>query len=106
MSANVVLGLSAEYVLARLRPMDITLPIWPAARRCIQMKKPMISTNGRSNGIRLATQLEVGVLYSTLTPCSANSCWSASLGHCPGGAVDSNLSPFLYSPEILSVLLL
>src|SRR4051794_37802362 len=86
--------------------MDITLPIWPAARRCIQTKNPMISRNGKSSGIRLATQFEVGVLYSTLTFCSENSCWSASLGHWPGGAVDSNLSTFLYSPEILSVLLL
>ena len=44
--------------------MDMTLPIWPAARRCIQMKKPSSSTKGKSSGMRLLTQLEVGVWNS------------------------------------------
>ena len=68
MSANVVDGLSVVYALARLRPIDITLPIWPAARRCIQMKKPMISTSGSSRLAQLSSQLELGVLASNSTP--------------------------------------
>ena len=50
--------------MARLRPMDITLPIWPAARRCIQTKKPMISSTGSSSPAMLSSQLLLGVLNS------------------------------------------
>ena len=32
-----------EYTFARLRPMFMTAPIWPWARRLIQMKSPTIS---------------------------------------------------------------
>ena len=62
MSANVVDGLSWVYALARLRPMDITLPIWPAARRCIHTKKPMISSTGSSRPAMLSSQLLLGAL--------------------------------------------
>ena len=70
MSANVVDGLSASYALARLRPIDMTLPIWPAARRCIQTKKPMISTTGSSRLAQLSNQLLLGVLNSKSTSLS------------------------------------
>ena len=42
-SSNVVFGFSVLYTFARLRPMFITAPIWPCARRLIQMKMPMMS---------------------------------------------------------------
>ena len=40
----------------------MTLPIWPVARRCIQTKKPMISTNGSSRLSQPNSQLVVGCL--------------------------------------------
>ena len=68
MSENVVDGLSVLYALARLRPIDITLPIWPAARRCIQTKNPMIRMTGSIRPRTLSSQLELGDLNSTVTP--------------------------------------
>src|SRR4051794_31422295 len=47
--------------------MDITLPIWPAARRCIHTKNPMISSTGRSRPAMLSSQLLPGVLNSRST---------------------------------------
>ena len=79
MSENVVDGLSAWYALARLRPMDITLPIWPAARRCIQTKKPMISTIGSSSPAQFNSQLDYGWLNLMLTFFSLSVASSASL---------------------------
>ena len=78
MSANVVDGLSVVYALARLRPIDITLPIWPAARRCIQTKKPMISSTGNSRPAMLSSQLFPGVRNSMSTSSSRSTCSSAS----------------------------
>jgi hypothetical protein len=45
---NSVFGFSVLYTLARLRPIDITWPIWPDARRLIHTRNPMMSTNGRA----------------------------------------------------------
>ena len=77
MSANVVDGLSALYALARLRPIDMTLPIWPAARRCIHTKKPMSSTTGSSKGMRLLTQLDVRRVELDRGCSPADRSWSA-----------------------------
>ena len=74
MSANVVDGLSVVYAFARLRPIDITLPIWPAARRCIHMKKPISNTRGSSRLAQLSSQLELGVFASKSTPLFCSSC--------------------------------
>ena len=93
------------YALARLRPIDITLPIWPAARRCIHMKNPISNTSGSSKLAQLSNQLELGDLASKSTPwfCSS-SVWLTS-GKLLG-AVLVNFSPVVSSPLMLLVELL
>src|SRR5262245_59707419 len=98
MSANVVDGLSLVYALARLRAMDITLPIWPCARRCIQMTRPTKMPTIRRIGNRLANHDERGgenlasgtfVLMDSVTPSGSGT-----------GASVVNFWPFFNSPLI------
>src|SRR3954451_15717030 len=105
MSENVVDGLSVVYALARLRPMDMTLPIWPAARRCIHMKKPISRTSGNSRLAQLSSQFELGVFASNWTPRFSSSALCASLGKL-FGAVLVNFSPVVNTPLMLLVWLL
>ena len=49
-----------------LRPIDMMLPIWPWARRCIQTKKRMSRPIGSSSGRIEAQKLGCGVLNSRL----------------------------------------
>ena len=107
MSANVVDGLSVVYAFARLRPIDITLPIWPAARRCIQTKKPMINSTGSSSPAMLSSQLLPGVLNSMSTFCSRSTASSASdrLRSPPPvvvNSVPSSIVPVIVLEELLT----
>src|SRR5512132_574600 len=83
----------------------MTLPICPAARRCIHMKKPISNTSGRSRLAQLSNQLELGVLASNSTPLDCNSALWASLGKVLG-AVLVNFSPLASTPLMLLVELL
>src|SRR4249919_1270141 len=103
MSANVVDGLSAVYAFARLRPMDITLPICPAARRCSHTKKTMIRMKGRNSPI-VSSQLDDGLLKVASGTFSTISFWSAS-GRGVGPEV-VNFWPLVVSPVIRPLVLL
>ena len=105
MSAKVVDGRSALYALARLRPMDIMLPIWPEARLFIHTKKPMTKMNGKRRGMRFITQFDCGVFGLKSTPWVRRSARSCSLGN-PGGAVVENELPSVKVPVMVSVALL
>ncbi|CAB4719857.1 unannotated protein [freshwater metagenome] len=82
------------YAFALLRPMDMTLPIWPCARRFIQTMNPMNKMIGSSKGIRLVNQFDSGVVGLKSTPFSSISLRSSSFGK-PTGAVVLNLSPLV-----------
>ena len=103
MSENVVDGLSVEYALARLRPIDITLPIWPWARRCIQTKKPMISSTGSSTLSSPSNQLESGGSKASSTPFSLSSSSSVSDRPRSPPPCVTNSVPSSSSPVILPV---
>ena len=94
-------GRSVLYVLARERPMDMIPPICELARRCIQMKNPMIRNTGRSRNSRLCHWL--GSTVTNLTPFSVISWRSASGGWV--GPVLVNLVPAFSSPAMSPVLL-
>ena len=87
--------------MARLRPIDITLPIWPAARRCIQTKKPMISTSGSSRPAQLSSQFDDGWLKLRSTFLEASSSSSAALTPRSPAPVAVNLSPVGVVPWIV-----
>ena len=87
--------------MARLRPIDITLPIWPAARRCIQTKNPMISSTGSIRPAMLRIQLLPGVLNSRLTPLSRIVASSAAARLRSPPPVVVKVSPFLRWPVIV-----
>ena len=102
MSANVVDGLSAWYALALLRPIDITLPIWPCARRWSQTKKPMISRIGRSRLRMPRNQLLLGWVKLKSGTFSRISASSVSDGPAAWPVV-LNRSPESSSPVMLPV---
>ena len=58
--------------------MDMMLPIWPWARRCIQTKKPMISATGSRSGSQCSRKFGVWVFGLISTPSSRSSARSAS----------------------------
>ncbi len=77
-SLNVVFGFSVAYTFARLRPMFITAPIWPCARRLNQMKIPMMRANGMTQ-IRIVPRMsEPSRTYLKLTPFSSSRAISVS----------------------------
>ena len=96
----------ASYVLARLRPTDMTLPIWPAARRCIQTKKPMINSTGRSRPAIDRNQLLPGDLKLRSTSCWRSRASSAADRPRSPPPVVLYLVPSLYSPVMAAVELL
>ena len=76
-SLNVVFGFSVAYTFARLRPMFMTAPIWPCARRLIQMKIPMMSANGMTQMRIVPRMSEPARTYLKLTPFSWS--WAISV---------------------------
>ncbi len=81
--------------------MDMTLPIWPAARRCIQTKKPMISTIGNSKPAQFNSQLDSGWLNLMLTFLASRVASSASLKPRSPAPVAVNFVPSVVVPWIV-----
>ena len=86
--------------MARLRPIDMTLPIWPCARRCIQTKKPMINITGSSRPANWRNQFVDGVMNWYSTPRELMSSSSASESPRSPPPVETNDSPVVNSPVI------
>ena len=90
--------------MALLRPIDITLPIWPWARRCIHTKKRMRRVTGISSGISEAKKFGVGVTKSNVSVCVRISAVSSS-GRGRGPTVENSVparSVKVMPPSVLS----
>ena len=101
MSSNVVDGRLESYAFALLLPIDMTPPIWPWARRCIQMRNPMIKKMGNMKPSRFMRKLLLGALYEITTPFSSRNFWSPSNRPASPPPVVLKLSPLVSSPVIL-----
>ena len=68
--------------------MDITLPIWPAARRCIQTKKPMIRSDGQQQRDEAAEEARLRACWTRRRRSSrrAGRRSASGSGTGPGGA--------------------
>jgi hypothetical protein len=96
-------GRSVEYVLARLRPMDMMPPIWLCARRWRNQKMPTNRATGMSSGASASSNPGCGFSKVTSTSCSRNSAMSSSVGVL--APCELNSSPFVNLPVIAPPLL-